>query len=95
MNKIKDFIIRHKMTLVVLFGLALGIGIGYVAFHKGGSGATASSENKISTRRTPAESVALRRTHVPKSRKAPVIQDGERSLVIKHRQCAADGLNYQ
>jgi len=46
MNKIKDFIIRHKMTLVVLFGLALGIGIGYVAFHKGGSGATASSENK-------------------------------------------------
>ena len=55
----------------------------------------ASSENKISTRRTPAESVALRRTHVPKSRKAPVIQDGERSLVIKHRQCAADGLNYQ
>ena len=24
-----------------------------------------------------------------------VIQDGERSLIIKHRQCAADGLNYQ
>ena len=28
----------------------------------------APSENKISTRRTPAESAALRRTHVPKSR---------------------------
>ena len=27
---------------------------------------------------------ALRRPNVPKSRKAPVIQDGERSLVIKH-----------
>ena len=66
-----------------------------VCVHKVRHRLAASSENKISTRRTPAESVALRRTHVPKSRKAPVIQDGERSLVIKHRHCAADGLNYQ
>lgn len=46
MNKIKEFIIRHNMTLVVLIGIALGLAIGYVAFHRGGAQTASKSENK-------------------------------------------------
>ena len=46
MNKIKEFIIRQKTTLVVLIGIGLGLAIGYVAFHKGGAQTASKQENK-------------------------------------------------